>query len=556
MHLRNILSLLLLLPVWPGCVTTAAAASPQQAARDLAAFLDGIPELGPGYAVVIVDRDQQLLGYTRGVRNASSQAPLTMHTPMYIASQTKSYMGLLAQVLDRQGVLRLDSTLSDHWPRLCLPDGVDPAAWTLADLLNHRVPLSADAVTTLEAYIGSPDPAVYPQLLQQFASKRADGFDYDNLGYNIYAAILQQHTGRSWRDWLQQTLFTPLQLHETATNTSSFDPAQLAFNHQWLGAEQGWRLVPPKPDVLMHSAGGMMTSPRDMGRWLRLQLGATLSPQFDARLLDAAHRAGVQVDPKARNAYELPCNGYAYGWNVCDFEGHTLYIHGGSYTGARSMMAFSPDLGVGIGVFSNSDNATGWLTSRTVVQFFQYLIDHPGADSWARTRQQVYPQRVAEQLSGMRARQVAVRQEPRWQGWRWQPALASFVGTFQAERLPTTARIVRDGDALQLQVGALTRTLQPAAPGLFGAQDGPLDVVQPLEFRPDGDGFEFEGEIYRRRPAGELPDGHEARGHGSAGLPLPGIGPEEPCPHGAGERMHRMPATARRCMRRQKAGLI
>lgn len=168
--------------------------SPQQAARDLAVFLDGIPELGPGYAVVIVDRDQQLLGYTRGLRNASSEAPLTMHTPMYIASQTKSYMGLLAQVLDQQGVLRLDSTLADHWPQLRLPDGVDPAAWTLADLLNHRVPLSADAITTLEAYIGSPDPALYPQLLQQFASKRADGFDYDNLGYNIYAAILQQHT--------------------------------------------------------------------------------------------------------------------------------------------------------------------------------------------------------------------------------------------------------------------------------------------------------------------------------------------------------------------------
>lgn len=120
-----------------------------------------------------------------------------------------------------------------------------------------------------------------------------------------------------------------------------------------------------------------MTSPRDMGRWLRLQLGASLSPQFDARLLDAAHRIGAQVDPKARNAYELPCNGYAFGWNVCDFEGHTLYIHGGSYTGARSMMAFSPDLGVGIGVFSNSDNATGWLTSRIVVQFFQYLVEHP-----------------------------------------------------------------------------------------------------------------------------------------------------------------------------------
>ncbi|MEN5206898.1 serine hydrolase domain-containing protein [Stenotrophomonas terrae] len=502
MYLRNILSLLLL-PACLGGAATVSAAAPEQAARKLATFLDGIPELGPGYAVVVVDRDRQLLGYARGQRNASTAAPLTMHTPMYIASQTKSYMGLLAQLLDQQGVLRLDSTLADHWPTLQLPGGVDPAAWTLADLLNHRVPLSADVITTLEAYIGSPDPTLYPQLLQQFASKRADGFDYDNLGYNIYAAILQQRTGRSWQDWLQQQLFTPLQLHETATRTSSFDPAQLAFNHQWLGAGQGWRLVPPKPDALMHSAGGMMTSPRDMGRWLRLQLGAPLSSQLGAGSLQAAHRIGAQVDPKARNAYELPCNGYAYGWNVCDFEGHTLYIHGGSYTGARSMMAFSPDLGVGIGVFSNSDNATGWLTSRTVVQFFQYLVDHPEADSWAQIRQQAYPKRVAEQLTGMRARQAKEHDDPRWQGWQWRPAaVAGYGGDFRAEQLPVSARIIAADEGLQLRIGALSRTLTPAAADLFAAQDGPLSVPEPLQFLRDTQGellgFEFDGQRYLR----------------------------------------------------------
>ncbi|MGE8225299.1 MAG: serine hydrolase domain-containing protein [Stenotrophomonas sp.] len=503
MHQRNILFLPMLLSIWLGDVTLAAAASPENAAQKLATFLDGVPELGPGYAVVIVDREQQLLGYTRGQRNASTQAALSMQTPMYIASQTKSYMGLLAQVLDQQGVLRLDSTLAEHWPQLRLPEGVDPAAWTLADLLNHRVPLSADAITTLEAYIGTPDPALYPQLLQQFASKRADGFDYDNLGYNIYAAILQQRTGRSWQDWLQQAVFTPLQLQETATNTSSFDPTQLAFNHQWLGAEQGWRVVPPKPDALMHSAGGMMTSPRDLGRWLRLQLGATLSPQFDTRLLQAAHRIGVQVDPKARNAYELPCNGYAFGWNVCDFEGHTLYIHGGSYTGARSMMAFSPGLGVGIGVFSNSDNATGWLTSRTVVQFFQYLVDHPEAASWAQIRQTAYPQRVADQLAGMRARQAKQHDDPQWQGWRWKPdSVAGYAGAFRGEALPVTAQVTDGDEGLQLRIGALKRRLMPAAMDLFAAQDGPLDVPESLQFQRGAQGellgFEFDGQRYVR----------------------------------------------------------
>lgn len=505
MPLRLIHRCLLLVLVLVSFVVPAAAATPEQAARQLQAFLDGIPTLGPGYAVVVVDRERQLLGYVRGTRNVASGAPLTMGTPMYIASQTKSYMGLLAQLLDQRGVLRLDSTLAEHWPQLRLPAGVDPAEWTLADLLNHRVPLSADALTTLEAYIGAPDPALYPQLLSMLASARPAGFDYDNLGYNIYAAILYQRTGKRWQDWLQEELFVPLQLHETAARTSAFDPAQLAFNHQWLGQERGWQVVLPKPDAIMHSAGGMMTSPRDLGRWLRVQLGAPVPAGFNAQAIEVAHVIGVQVDPKARNAYELPCNGYAFGWNVCDFEGHTLYIHGGSYTGARSMMAFSPDLGVGIGVFSNSDNATGWLTSRTVVQFFQYLVDHPEAASWAQTRQQAYPKRVADQLAGMRARQEKERADPRWQGWNWQPTgeeRAIHVGRFRGERLPVEALISDDGGVLRLRIGVLERELQPAVVDLFGAQSGPLDAVEPLRFLRDAqgqvNGFEFDGERYLR----------------------------------------------------------
>ena len=66
-------------------LSAAQAASAEQAAHHLRQFLDGIPGLGPGYAVVVVDRERQLLGYTRGQRNAASGAPLAMHTPMYIA---------------------------------------------------------------------------------------------------------------------------------------------------------------------------------------------------------------------------------------------------------------------------------------------------------------------------------------------------------------------------------------------------------------------------------------------------------------------------------------
>lgn len=501
--------LLLALPLFALLALSARAATPLGAAAKLREFLDGIPQLGPGYAVVVVDRERRLLDYVRGQRDALSGTPLTLDTPIYIASQTKAYMGLLAHRLDQRGVLRLDARLTDYWPELAFPAGVDASAWTLADLLNHRVPIRADAITGLEAYIASPDPALYPRLLAAFAQPRAPGFDYDNLGYNIYAAILHQRTGKSWQDWLQQEIFTPLRLQHTSARTSTFAADALAAGHTWLGEDDGWERVTPKSDGIMHSAGGMVTSPNDMARWLQLHLRASGPRGFGPELFAAAHRRGASVDPGARNAYELPCSGYAFGWNLCDFEGHRLYIHGGGYTGARSMMAFAPDLGVGIAVFSNSDNMTGWLTSRTVVQFLQFLVDHPEADAWAVRRQGLYPQRVAEHLADRRGQRATARAEARWEDWRWSPdskELAPYVGTYRHEALPVTATLSASPEGLMLSAGALRRRLAPAKRDLFGATWLRLDPPEPLRFLRDADGtisgFDFDGGRYRRTGEG------------------------------------------------------
>lgn len=483
----------------------AMARTPAEAADALRRFLDGVTSLGPGYAVVVVDRDRHLLDYVRGERSAASGAPLTLDTPVYIASQTKSYLGLLAHLLDRRGVLALDATLAEHWPDLRLPDGVDARDWTLADLLNHRVPISADAIVVLEAYIGAPADLDYPALLAATAEKRAAGFEYDNLGYNLYAAILHAKTGKRWQDWLRDELFAPLGLTHTSARTSDFAAADLAMSHSWLGETEGWEVVPPKTDAIMQSAGGMVSSPNDVARWLQFQLGGAAPDGFDADLRAAAQQSGVAVDPQARNAYELPCDGYAFGWNTCRFGEHRLYIHGGGYTGARTMMAFAPDLGVGIAVFSNSDNMTGWFTSRTVVQFLQYLTDHPEADDWATTRTALYPQRVAEHLTARRQAVADARADAQWGGWSWRPeaeALAEFVGTYRGAVLPVDARLAVEDGGLVLRIGALQRRLQPASPDLFGATWWRLDPPQPLRVQRDAAGriasFDFEGQTYRR----------------------------------------------------------
>jgi len=477
-------------------VTTApvVADTPEAAAARLEDFLARIPDLGPGYAVVVVTEDDVILNHVQGDRRASTGAPLTTDTPIYIASQTKAFVGLLAAALDERGILALDSTIADHWPNIQFPEGVDPATYTLRDLITHDVPISVDIITTLEAYVTEVNHADYPALIAEFGEAREAGFQYDNLGYNIYGAILHSTTGKSWQDWLDEVIFDPLGMDHTSARTSDFSNDELAWSHIWQGEELGWHDVRPKTDAMMQSAGGLVISTHDMATWMQLQLrgegpdGSGLT----ASMLTTAQTPYAQTHSEdRRNALELPCTGYSLGWNVCDFEGSTLHGHGGGYTGNRTMMAFVPELGVGIGVFSNSDNMTGWLTSRTVIMYLQYLTEHADAETWSTRRPEIYPQRVERYLGYRQQRQDESRNEERWGDWSWSPSaadLAEFEGRWRTGNPYLDVLVAVEGEALVARWGDYVVNLEPAQTDLFGGQRHPFDPWEDFGFARDDSG--------------------------------------------------------------------
>jgi len=488
--------------------TGALAETPQGAAERLDAFLDRFGGIEPGYAVVAVTADDVLLNRVEGVRHTVTGAPLTADTPLYIASQTKAYMGLLAAWLDREGILALDSTIADHWPDIAFPEGVDPADWTLRDLLTHQVPISVGELVTLEAYVTRVDPADYPTLIAEYGEAREPGFDYDNLGYNIYGAILETETGRTWQAWLDEAIFEPMGMERTSARTSDFPLEEIAWNHIWQGEADGWFDLRPKTDGMMQSAGGIVTSPADMAAWLQLQLRGH-GPEgsgLTADLVETTHASGVETHQEdGRNPYELPCSGYSLGWNICDFDGHELLIHGGGYTGSRSVMAFSPDLGVGIAAFANSDNVTGWLSGRVVVMFLQFLTEHPDAGRWADTRVEYYPQQIDRLLEHRINRDAERRADAAWGGWTWQPddgALADFTGRYSQGDAYHTVEIAAENGALTALYGDMRLALEPARPGLFGGTVHPFYGPDRFAFQRDDSGavvsLDWDGDIYTR----------------------------------------------------------
>ena len=468
--------------------TATLAETPQVAAAQLDEFLDRFPDLGPGFAVVVVTADDIIMNRTQGERRAATGAPMTTETPIYIASQTKAYMGLLAAYLDQEGILDLDSHITDYWPDLQFPEGVDPSVWTLRQLLTHQVPIEARMITILEAYVMQVQASDYPALIADYATAREPGYRYDNLGYNIYGAILETATGRSWQDWLDRVIFDPLAMNHTSPRTSDFPLDELSWGHIWQGEDAGWYEVRPKTDALMQAAGGLVTSTEDMAVWLQMQLRGS-GPEgsgITAAMLAEAQTSGVDThQDDGNNAPELPCSGYALGWNICDFEGHTLYVHGGGYTGINTMMAFSPDLGVGIATFSNSDNMTGWVTSRTVIMYLQFLTEHADAERWSEARPRLYPERSAWLLDQRRQRLAAARAEERWGGWNWQPSvteLAAYEGRWSTGDPYLDFDVALEDGQLIARWGVYTVTMMPATPDQFGGQSDPFGDLEGFSF--------------------------------------------------------------------------
>lgn len=480
-----------------------AAAEPARVASALTApigqSLDAamrVPGAAPAMAAVVVQGDAAPWIHVRGRVRADRDTLANADTRFYIASQTKSFIGLLAAVLDARGEFPLSRTLAQVWPELQLPAPADPRRIRMEDLLSHQEGLSTDTLNVLTAHVRDVPAADYPRLLASETTSRAAGFRYANIGDLIYGAALEADTGRSWRDWLERALLRPLELDGVTARNATQAPAQLAWNHQWDGTR--WRALRPKPDALMHAAGGLSASPAAMARWMQANLALAGA---DAALPAAAWSRSQRPIAQARLADgEIDCNGYSLGWYACTYRGQQALMHPGSYDGAVSVTVLVPSARAGLSLMANSDSAMESLQLEWMKAFIGLATGQPGEDERLRKVQEAYPANVAAKARKRLAAIDKERADPQWGGWSWRPdadALRACRGEF-ADDLYGTMRVTQGAHGLTARVGELEMTLEPAQPGLFGASTQALEAPEPLRCEADQGRLVWRGKVFRK----------------------------------------------------------
>lgn len=437
-----------------GCAGASTLPTPEPVATSpYAAQIDSVAtrlfalDAAPGVGIVVV-RDSQVI-YARGFGFADVEArrPFTAETQFYIASTTKSFTGLAAAMLDLRGTMHLDAPITRYLPTLRLRAPMDADSITVRSLLTHTHGIGDGPVALRLAYTGeyAGNTELVRLMGEHIPNPAGRTYSYTNLGYNVVGLAMDAVNHESWKRTLQRLIFTPLGMMQTSAYVAGRDAALLAMPYQ--ATPTGFeRAYYGKTDANMQSAGGLITTPNDMGRWLLAHInGGRLRGRqvLPAAAIAESHRAMVPMSGGSRGLQNI---GFGLGWRVSLLDGDTLLEHGGGFTGFATHMSVMPHRRIGVAVMANEGQLGGPFADLIAYAIYDVLRDRRAitADSVAAIGRQLV--RARSNIAADRQRRAARPQTLPF-------PLDAYAGRFFSPVLGHLEISVREGK-LEARMGA------------------------------------------------------------------------------------------------------
>ena len=312
----------------------------------------------PGAAVLVVRNGEPVFHRGYGVTDLRKLHPIDAQTNFRLASFTKQFTAASIMLLVHDGKLHYDDHLTDIFPEF-------PAygkAITVRNLLNHASGLPDYEELLMKQYPDTPeekvpqihDAGVLKLLEQQASGKFTPGskWEYSNSGYAVLAMIVEKISGKSFGQFLQERIFTPLKM----TNTLAYEKGKNEVPHRAYGhskggqsEKEGWRETDQSPTSAVLGDGGIYSSLDDLAHWDRALREHTLLTEAEMR----PALTPVRPTDGAPRFDDGPALSYGFGWFLDPYQGHNRMSHDGNTIGFRTTIQRFPDDQLTIIVLAN-----------------------------------------------------------------------------------------------------------------------------------------------------------------------------------------------------------
>lgn len=344
---KTIVLIVTFLAAASGCLHPCSAFLPQpgeahEVSGALEALMGRYHELGEfNGSVLVVRQGQTLVNKGYGYADMEKKIANGSETRFLIGSLTKQFTAVIILKLIEIGRLSLDSTIADVLPYYRKDTG---AKVTIRHLLEHTSGIPCFTRYMREVQVC---PTI-KEFILKYCSRDLDSepggrFRYNNGGYVILGAVIEQAAGLSYEDALRQYVLSPLGMNASGLGREGKSLPQAAKGYQ----RRGGQIVAAGPidPFLAFSAGGMYSTTTDIARWEKAF--------YDDEILSAKARVLLGT---------APANGYFCGLRFeCRPVGperteRDTIFHGGRILGFNSLLLRIPQDRIFIALFNNTDS--------------------------------------------------------------------------------------------------------------------------------------------------------------------------------------------------------
>lgn len=323
-------------------VSSPLAAQPLSARAEM--IFANIGKDGPGCAAGAIQGGKTVFANAYGLADLEHKVPLTIQSPVYLASVSKQFTAFAILELEKDGKLKRSDSVRKYISEL----GTYADAITIEHLLTHTSGLrDYDALADLA---GRPYGFVRTEtdFLDVMGRQQAGDFlpganyAYSNAGYTMLSLIIQRVAGKNLDATARARIFAPLGM------------ARTRFQHDHRGLvpdkaqgysrkDGAWRTSNVLFDTV--GSGGMYSTVEDMLLWAK----NFTKPKIGADVVATLAVSAVLTDGKK--------TGYGMGIAPGQYRGLNIVQHNGGVEGYRTTGLYFPQADFAVVVLCNSGEA-------------------------------------------------------------------------------------------------------------------------------------------------------------------------------------------------------
>jgi CubicO group peptidase (beta-lactamase class C family) len=287
-------------------------------------------------SVMLAHNGKAVYQKSMGFANVPEKIELREDDNIYqLASVGKQFTAMAVMILNERGLLEFDDFVCQHIPQFPYPD------ITIRHLLNHTSGLQ-NYMYLIDQYWKSENLPAQDDLLQIFLDRKLPlnftpgrRFNYSNTGYAFLALVVQYVSDKSFADFVQDEIFTPLGMNHSFV----FEPGKvindemgeyLVYGHERVGRNA--RIIPQDHLDGITGDKGIYSSLEDLLKW---DNALNKNQLVSEETLQLAFEKG-----QLRSGYAI---NYGFGFRFRKEDSQEIAYHNGWWRGFKTSYVKLPD---------------------------------------------------------------------------------------------------------------------------------------------------------------------------------------------------------------------